>query len=116
MGALVAAATARVSWEAAAVGVDRPRRARAEPDRCIASWRTASKISRTVYDERSTHRWGHWRPIIVAAVVKFLSRGILEHGSARVRCGDCAHEYLLAFSSARGGDQQERVEPPQQAP
>lgn len=31
-------------------------------------------------------------------VEKFLACGILEHGFARVRCGGCAHEYLLAFS------------------
>ena len=31
-------------------------------------------------------------------VEKFLACGILEHGCARVRCGGCRHEYLLAFS------------------
>ena len=29
---------------------------------------------------------------------KFLACGVLEHGFARSRCDDCAHEYLLAFS------------------
>lgn len=29
---------------------------------------------------------------------KFLACGVLEHGSARVRCDACTHEYLLAFS------------------
>ena len=27
-----------------------------------------------------------------------ITTGILEHGFARIRCSDCAHEYLLAFS------------------
>jgi len=27
-----------------------------------------------------------------------LACGVLEHGFARIRCGACAHEYLLAFS------------------
>ena len=31
-------------------------------------------------------------------VEKFLACGILEHGFARVRCGGCRHDYLLAFS------------------
>ncbi len=31
-------------------------------------------------------------------VEKYLACGILEHGFARVRCGACKHEYLLAFS------------------
>lgn len=31
-------------------------------------------------------------------VEKFLACGILTHGFARVRCGACRHEFLLAFS------------------
>jgi hypothetical protein len=52
----------------------------------------------TVYDERFAHRWGPWRRVVPAVVEKFLACGILEHGFARVRCGGCRHEYLLAFS------------------
>ncbi|MCG6533849.1 MAG: transposase zinc-binding domain-containing protein [Syntrophales bacterium LBB04] len=31
----------------------------------------------------------------------FIDCGILHNGFARVRCGDCGHEYLLAFSCKR---------------
>ena len=31
-------------------------------------------------------------------VDRYLACGILKHGFARVRCGACKHEYLLAFS------------------
>ncbi|MCA1789982.1 MAG: transposase zinc-binding domain-containing protein [Thioalkalivibrio sp.] len=29
---------------------------------------------------------------------RFLECGILAHGFARARCGDCGHEFLIAFS------------------
>ena len=47
---------------------------------------------------RSAHRYGYWRPVIAAVVERYLACGILKHGFARVRCGACKHEYLLAFS------------------
>ena len=52
----------------------------------------------TVYDERFSRRWGYWRPVVSEVVEKFLACGILKHGFARVRCGSCTHEFLLAFS------------------
>ena len=33
----------------------------------------------------------------------FLECGILEHGFLRLRCGECAHDQLLAFSCKRRG-------------
>lgn len=33
----------------------------------------------------------------------FLECGILAHGFLRLRCGDCAHEKLVAFSCTRRG-------------
>jgi hypothetical protein len=33
----------------------------------------------------------------------FLTRGVLEHGFARLRCADCALERLVPFSSAAVG-------------
>ena len=39
-----------------------------------------------------------WRPVVAQVADKFLACGVLEHGFARIRCNDCAHEYLLAFS------------------
>jgi hypothetical protein len=38
------------------------------------------------------------RPVARKAANKFLACGMLDHGFARVRCDECAHEYLLAFS------------------
>lgn len=52
----------------------------------------------TVYDERFAHEYGPWRPVMGEVADKFLACGILAHGFARVRCDDCAHECLLAFS------------------
>ncbi|HPG01359.1 MAG TPA: transposase zinc-binding domain-containing protein, partial [Kiritimatiellia bacterium] len=50
------------------------------------------------YEERYQSRFGFLRPIIPEVVNKFLDCGDLERGFARVRCDDCKHEYLLAFS------------------
>ncbi len=33
----------------------------------------------------------------------FLERGILAHGFLRLRCGDCGHDKLVAFSCKRQG-------------
>lgn len=34
-------------------------------------------------------------------IYRYLDCGILHNGFARVRCGDCCHEFLLAFSCKR---------------
>jgi hypothetical protein len=34
-------------------------------------------------------------------IYRFLDCGILQNGFARVKCEDCGHEYLLAFSCKR---------------
>ncbi|MFH1930349.1 MAG: transposase zinc-binding domain-containing protein [Pseudomonadota bacterium] len=34
-------------------------------------------------------------------IYRYLDCGILHNGFARVRCGECGHEYLLAFSCKR---------------
>ena len=52
----------------------------------------------TVYDDRFAREYGPWRPVVAQVTGKFVACGILEHGFARIRCDDCAHEYLLAFS------------------
>lgn len=51
-----------------------------------------------VYPDRFEPRLGFLRPIIPKVVWKYLDCGDLERGFARVRCPQCAHEYLLAFS------------------
>ena len=37
-------------------------------------------------------------PFVTAEFRKFLRCGVLAHGFARVRCGDCAFERLVPFS------------------
>ena len=54
-----------------------------------------------VYDERYSKQHGFWRPIIRHVIHEFLDCGDLRCGFARVRCGSCRSEYLLAFSCKR---------------
>jgi len=54
-----------------------------------------------VYDERFAKQYGFFRPYVRQVIYRFLDCGILHNGFARVRCGDCGHEYLLAFSCKR---------------
>jgi hypothetical protein len=51
-----------------------------------------------VYEEQYQPQFGYLRPIIPEVVNKFFECGDLHHGFARVRCEQCKHEYLLAFS------------------
>ena len=84
--------------DAAAVarGVYKPRRPQASPLFRLVS----DHLHRlqTVYDDRFAREYGPWRPVVAQVADKFLACGVLEHGFARIRCDDCAHEYLLAFS------------------
>ena len=51
-----------------------------------------------VYSERYHPRYGVLRDVIPEVVGKFLECGDLEKGFARVRCPECRHEFLVAFS------------------
>jgi len=77
-------------------GVYKPRRPQASPLFQLVS----DHLHRlqTVYDERLARECGRGRSVVAQVADKFLAGGILEHGFARIRCNDCAHEYLLAFS------------------
>ena len=76
--------------------VYRPRRPKASPLwQCLSGHFDAFL---ELYEEQYQPRYGFLRPIIPEVVNKFLDCGDLEHGFARVRCDDCKHEYLLAFS------------------
>ncbi|HDR15672.1 MAG TPA: IS91 family transposase, partial [Desulfobacteraceae bacterium] len=46
-------------------------------------------------------QYGFFRPYVRSVIYRFLDYGILHNGFARVRCGECGHEYLLAFSCKR---------------
>ncbi len=50
------------------------------------------------WEERFESRYGFWRAATEKAVGAYLDCGILYHGFARVRCGGCHAEYLVAFS------------------
>jgi len=54
-----------------------------------------------VYDERFAKQYGFFRSYVRKVIYRYLDCGILHNGFARVRCGDCGHEYLLAFSCKR---------------
>ena len=50
------------------------------------------------YDELFQKKYGFYRPVISHVVRKYLECGDLHKGFARIKCPDCHHEYLLAFS------------------
>ena len=80
----------------AARGVYTPRRPQASPLFRLVS--DHLQRLQTIYDERFAREYGPWRPVVGQVTNKFLACGVLDHGFARIRCDDCAHEYLLAFS------------------
>ncbi|MGM0425929.1 MAG: transposase zinc-binding domain-containing protein [Thermodesulfobacteriota bacterium] len=49
-------------------------------------------------NDRFAKRYGFFRPYVKQVIHRFLDCCILHNGFARVRCGECSHEYLLAFS------------------
>ena len=77
-------------------GVYKPRRPHASP--LFRLVQDHLHRLQTVYDERFARDYGPWRPVVAEVADTFLACGILEHGFAHIRCDDCAHEYLLAFS------------------
>jgi hypothetical protein len=54
-----------------------------------------------VYEDRFERQYGFYRPYVKQVIYRYLDCGILHNGFARVRCQDCGHEYLLAFSCKR---------------
>ena len=53
------------------------------------------------WEERYERGCGFWRSHIMVVIFKYLDCGDLHSGFARVRCDECGHEYLLAFSCKR---------------
>jgi hypothetical protein len=53
------------------------------------------------WDDRYAPRLGFWRPYVKDVIYRYLDCGDLSCGFARVKCMDCGHEYLLAFSCKR---------------
>ena len=58
-----------------------------------------------VYEERFERAYGFYRPYLSSVIYRYLDCGVIRNGFARVRCGECGHEYLLAFllPKASGG-------------
>ena len=54
-----------------------------------------------IYDEYFSRQYGFWRPYVEQVIYRYLDCGNLHNGFARVKCKDCGHEYLLAFSCKR---------------
>ncbi|MBM4272030.1 MAG: transposase [Deltaproteobacteria bacterium] len=54
-----------------------------------------------VYEERFERQYGFFRSYIQKVIYRYLDCGDLHNGFARVKCKDCGHEYLLAFSCKR---------------
>ena len=50
------------------------------------------------WEDLFERRYGFWRGLLDGVVARYLDCGIFERGFARIRCPDCAAEYLLAFS------------------
>ena len=55
----------------------------------------------TVWDEHYQPRFGYWRAYVTHVIQRYLDCGDLHFGFARVKCEDCGHEYLLAYSCKR---------------
>jgi hypothetical protein len=56
---------------------------------------------RQVWDDRYSKRYGYFRSYILDVIYKYLDCGDLHCGFARVKCKDCGHEFILAFSCKR---------------
>ena len=54
-----------------------------------------------VYDEQFAKQYGFFRSYVRQVIYRYLDCGILHNGFARVKCGECGHEYLLAFGLER---------------
>jgi hypothetical protein len=50
------------------------------------------------WEDLFERRYGFWRGLLDGVVARYLDCGIFERGFARIRCPDCAAEFLLAFS------------------
>ncbi len=59
------------------------------------------EILEEVYDDRFSKQYGYFRPYVKDVIYRYLECGDLHNGFARVKCSECGHEYLLAYSCKR---------------
>ena len=57
-----------------------------------------------VYENRFERQYGFFRPYMRKVIYRYLDCGDPHNGFARVRCGNCGHEYLLAFGLEQSGN------------
>jgi len=78
------------------VQIYRPR----HPERTVLYRALAYHFERFLlgYEERFEASHGYLRRCVEPAIHRHLDCGIFDHGVARVRCPDCRHEFLVAFS------------------
>jgi hypothetical protein len=50
------------------------------------------------YDERFAAQYGSLRAVARRAGERYLKCGVFDYGFARVRCPDCGHDFLVAYS------------------
>jgi hypothetical protein len=62
--------------------------------RCIEDY--YEEFKRT-YDRRFSQKYGYLRSHIEKVIYLYLDCGILHNGFARIKCGNCGHESLLAL-------------------
>ena len=67
-------------------------------------WARGDGEESTMTPAAAQHADGHRLPKFVEQEFRdFLTCGVLEHGFARLRCGDCAFERLVRFSCKGAG-------------
>jgi len=78
----------------------RPVHAAADTERCCGDRLFEAHFDevRGQWEERFERGYGFWRSFVDEEVLRYLDCGLYENGFARIRCPDCAEEYLLAFS------------------
>ena len=87
--------------ECAVAGFYRSRRPRETP-----LYRLVEALYDTVkgvWEERFEQRYGIWRGFVDGVVNAYLDCGLYESGCARVRCGGCSEEFLVATSCQKRG-------------
>jgi ribosomal protein S27E len=81
------------------VGIYRPRNPQASGYfRCVQDHFEQLEM---LWQDRYAPRYGFWRPYVTDVIYRYLACGDLHFGFARVKCQDCGHEYLLAYSCKR---------------
>ncbi len=55
-----------------------------------------------IYDEHFSRQYEFWRLHLEKVIYRYLDCGDLHNGLTRVKCKECSHDYLMAFSANVG--------------